>query len=139
MEQSSTPLGRGQLNLAAGALVLWVALAPWIWGFAGSRPAVANHIFFSFAFGPLALLIVALRPAAFVVLAAGVWLALSPWALGYATNDSAWLNELVTGLLLTAVAAAAAGISASTLFRLSPRQRRPAPPAVGVEPVGSRS
>ena len=27
--------------LAGGAVMLWVALSPWIWGFAGSRAAVA--------------------------------------------------------------------------------------------------
>jgi uncharacterized membrane protein YedE/YeeE len=113
--------------------MLWVALAPWLWGYADSRSAVANHIFFIFAFGRLALLIVVLRPAAVVVLAAGLWLAMSPWLLGYAADDSAWLNELVTGLLLTTVGARAAGISGSMHVRLSIRQRRPAPAPVAVE------
>ena len=90
-------LGLDKLNLAAGALMLWVALGPWIWGYASSGSAVASHVFFIFAFGPLTLLIVVLRPAAFVVFAAGLWLAASPWLLGYATNHSAWLSELVTG------------------------------------------
>jgi SPW repeat len=136
---SPTLMGRGQLNRAAGALMVWVALAPWILGFADSRPAVANHIFFILAFGPLALLIVILRPAAFAVLAAGLWLATSPWLLGYARNDSAWLSELVTGLLLTTVGGAAAGISGATLFRRSPRQRRRAAAPVAVETLSSRS
>jgi hypothetical protein len=89
-----------KLNAAAGALILWVALGPWVWGYASSPAAVANHVFFIFAFGPLTLLIALLRPAAYVVLAAGLWLATSPWVLGYATNHSAWLSELVTGALL---------------------------------------
>jgi len=96
---------------------------PWIWGYAGSGSAVASHVFFLFAFGPLTLLIVVLRPAAFVVFAAGLWLALSPWLLGYATNHSAWLSELVTGALLSIVGARAAGISVSQL--LPGRSRRP--------------
>ncbi len=58
--------------------MLWVALGPWIWSYASSHSAVASHIFFIFAFGPLTVLILVLRPAAFVVLAAGLWLALSP-------------------------------------------------------------
>ena len=63
-------LGLDKLNLAAGALMLWVALGPWIWGYASSGSAVASHVFFIFAFGPLTLLIVVLRPAAFVVFVA---------------------------------------------------------------------
>jgi SPW repeat len=131
-------LGLHKLNVAGGALMLWVALAPWIWGYAGSGSAVASHVFFLFAFGPLTLLIVVLRPAAFVVFAAGLWLALSPWLLGYATNHSAWLSDLVTGALLSIVGARAAEISVSQL--LPGRSRRRSAAASGtVEAAGSRS
>lgn len=132
-------LGLERLNLAAGALMLWVALGPWIWGYASSGSAVASHVFFIFAFGPLTLLIVILRPAAFVVFAAGLWLAASPWLLGYATNHSAWLSELTTGLLLSIVAARAAGISATTLMRRRDQRRRPVTASRPVEAAGSRS
>jgi hypothetical protein len=97
--------------LVAGAVVMWIAVSPWLWGFAGSRPAVANHVSLVLGVGPLALMIVALRPAALVTVIAGVWLAVSPWILGYATDHVAWVNELVTGLLLIALAASAAGVS----------------------------
>ena len=119
--------------------MLWVALGPWIWGYASSRSAVANHVFFIFAFGPLTLLIVVLRPAAFVVLAAGLWLAASPWLLGYATNHTAWLSELTTGLLLSIVAGRAAGISVSTLVHRRDKRRRPVTASRAVEAAGSRS
>ena len=111
-----------RLNAAAGGLILWVALGPWIWGYATSPAAVASHVFFIFAFGPLTLLIAVLRPAAYVVLAAGLWLASSPWILGYATNHSAWFSELVTGVLISIVAAHAAGINVPALIRT--RRRR---------------
>jgi hypothetical protein len=94
---------------AAAAVTLWIAVSPWVWGFAGSRPAVANHVAVLFAFGPLALLIANLRAAAFVTLLGGAWLAVSPWILGYAATHWAWVNELVTGLLLMVVCASAAG------------------------------
>jgi SPW repeat len=110
-------LGLDKLNLAAAALILWVAVGPWIWGYASSSSAVASHVFFIFAFGPLTLLLLVLRPAALILLAAGLWLAASPWLLGYATNHTAWLSDLVTGLLLTAVAGRAAGISIPRLAR----------------------
>ena len=95
--------------LAGGAVMLWVALSPWLWGFANARPAVANHVALVFGFGPLALLIVNLRPAAFVTVLGGIWLVLSPWLLGYATDHLAWLNEFATGTLLIVLCADAAG------------------------------
>ena len=34
----------------------------------------------------------------------------SPWLLGYAGDHQAWLNELITGLLLIALSASAVGM-----------------------------
>jgi SPW repeat len=117
----------------AGAVIVWMALSPWLWGFADSRPAIANHVSVVLGIGPLALMIVALRPAAFVTMIAGLWLAVSPWLLGYATDHLAWANELITGLLLIALSASAAGVRASV--RARGRRLRPAgatePPPVG--------
>jgi hypothetical protein len=130
-------LGLDKLNVAAGALMLWVAIGPWVWGYASSGSAVASHVFFIFAFGPLTLLLVVLRPAAFVVFAAGLWLAVSPWLLGYATNHSAWLSELVTGLLLSIIGARAAELS--TLIHVHGKHRQRAPTSRAAEAAGSRS
>ena len=80
MKQLQKALEERKLNAAAGVLVLWVALGPWVWGYAGSPAAVASHVFFIFAFGPLTLLILVFRPAAYAVLAAGLWLAVEPLA-----------------------------------------------------------
>jgi SPW repeat len=128
-----------RLPLAAGAVMLWVAVGPWIWGFAGSRAAVANHVFLVFAFGPLALLIVALRPAAIVTLAGGAWLVLSPWVLGYATSHAAWVNELISGLLLTAVCLKATGADRLAFVRRDRKARTPSRPPAAVERVPSSS
>jgi SPW repeat len=127
-----------KLNAAAGALILWVALAPWIWGYATSPAAVASHVFFIFAFAPLTLLILVLRPAAYVIFAAGLWLAASPWILGYATNHTAWLSELVTGTLLSVVAANAAGISIARLTSARGKHRHRTTAPASVETAGSR-
>jgi hypothetical protein len=126
--------------LAGGAVILWVAISPWIWGFAGSHPAVANHVALVLGFGPLALMIVNLRAAAYVTLLGGVWLAVSPWLLGYATDHSAWLNELVTGTLLIVLCANALG----TRALLSARRKRAAGATAGsprgvAESAGSHS
>ena len=120
-----------KLPIAAGALLVWVAAAPWVWDYSSSASAVASHIFFVVAFGPLTLLVVALRPTAVVLLGAGVWLALSPWLLGFVTNHSAWLSDGATGILLAIVAARAAGIALPGLAKRHPR-------AELVEAAGSR-
>jgi SPW repeat-containing protein len=116
--------------LAASAVILWVALSPWIWGF----------VALVLGFGPLALMIVNLRAAAYVTLLGGVWLAVSPWLLGYATDHAAWLNEFVTGGLLIVLCADALG--AKELLRA--RRDRAAAASAGssrgvAETAGSRS
>jgi hypothetical protein len=123
--------------LAAAAVTLWIAISPWAWGFADSHPAVANHVAIVFGFGPLALLIANLRPAALVTLLGGFWLTISPWLLGYATEHAAWLNELVTGLLLIVLCASAAGFPVSRRARARLSTGRSAAAATA-ETAGSR-
>jgi SPW repeat len=110
MKRLQIPQISDRRPLAGGALVLWIAVSPWLWGFADSHSAVANHVALVFGFGPLALLIANLRAAAFVTLLGGAWLVISPWLLGYATDHAAWVNELVAGVLLIVVSASAAGL-----------------------------
>jgi SPW repeat-containing protein len=95
----------GHLHGVGRAIILAVLLSPWIFGYSDSHAAVANHIAFTMAFGPIALLIGVLRPAAYVLLLGAIWLVLSPWILGYAGDHSAWLAELVSGLVLMLVSA----------------------------------
>ena len=126
--------------IASGSITLWIAVSPWVWGFADSHPAVANHVALVFGFGPLSLLVVNLRPAAFVTLLGGIWLIVSPWLLGYATDDLAWLNELVTGVLLIAVCASALELPRFSLSRrIASFRKRGAAAGVVAEPAGSRS
>jgi hypothetical protein len=113
MKRLRPPHVHDRRPFAGGALILWVAISPWVWGFSDSHSAVANHVSLVFGFGPLALLIANLRPAAIVTLLCGVWLAVSRWLLGYATDQAAWLNEFVSGLLLVVVCARAAGLRVS--------------------------
>jgi hypothetical protein len=137
MKRPRLPHIQDRRPLAAGAVILWIAISPWLWGFADSHPAVANHVSVVFGFGPLALLIVNLRAAAFVTLLGGAWLAISPWLLGYATDHAAWLNELVTGLLLIVLCASAAGVRISARARARLARRRSAAPAIA-KTAGSR-
>lgn len=138
MNHTPTRTAGHRLHVASGALMLWVALAPWVWHYSTSASAVASHIFFLFAFAPLTLLVLVLRPAAIVVLGAGVWLAVSPWVLGYATNHSAWLSDGVTGILLSIVTAHALGLHVSALLPGGAARRR-ARARAPVETAGSRS
>lgn len=114
MRALQTKLANQRIPAACGALLLWVALAPFLWGYWTTPAAVASHVFFLFAFGPLTLIILNLRPAAYVLIAAGIWLALSPWLLGYATNHTAWLSDGIAGILFIALAARASGIRLPT-------------------------
>lgn len=124
---------------AGAAIFLWVALSPWVWGFAGSHAAVANHVALLFGFAPLALIMVNLRPAAVVTLSGAVWLAVSPWVLGYATNHSAWLNELVSGLALIVLCLDAAGVGLLRRARGRRATKQGASSAVVASTAASRS
>jgi hypothetical protein len=128
MKRLRPPRIHDRRPLAAGAVTVWIAISPWLWGFAASHSAVANHVALVFGFGPLALLIANLRPAAYVTLLGGAWLVISPWLLGYATDHAAWLNELVTGLLLIVLCASAAGLRVSRLSRARFAKTETAPP-----------
>lgn len=125
--------------IAGAAIFLWVALSPWVWGFAESHAAVANHVAVVFGFGPLALIMVNLRPAAFVTLFGGIWLVASPWVLGYAANHAAWLDELVSGLALIVMCASAAGVSTLSSARSRHALKRGASQPVVANSTASRS
>lgn len=95
---------RDPLPVAAASVVGAILIAPWALGFSASHAAVAGHIAFAMTFGPIALLITALRAAALTTAAAGAWLMASPWLLGYASRGTtAWGADLVAGLLLVAL------------------------------------
>jgi hypothetical protein len=77
-------------------------------GYSASHAAVAGHIAFAMAFGPIALLVDAFAAAAGVLAAAGLWLAVSPWVLGYAARGvAAWASEVLAGLALVVLARSA--------------------------------
>jgi hypothetical protein len=115
---------REDLLPAAASTVVAVALAaPWLLDFNASHPAVANHIAFAMAFGPVALMVTVLRAAAATCIAGGAWLIASPWVLGYASTGSAgWLADLLLGTALVL-------LSSDALSGGALRQRAPLPSA----------
>jgi hypothetical protein len=86
---------------------------------------VAGRAQMGTSLGPQALLIAALRPAAFATLAGAVWIVVSPWVLGYATTQAAWANELITGLLLIVLCLTAGGLARVPVRRPRRRARNP--------------
>jgi len=126
-------------QIAAAAIFVWIALSPWLWGFAAHHAAVANHIALIFGFAPLALIMTNLRPAALITLLSGVWLIASPWLLGYATDHAAWLNELITGTTLVVLCANTAGARSLTHARSTPTPRRAGTPASATKTISSGS
>jgi hypothetical protein len=96
--------GRDPLPVLAATVITAITAAPWALGFSTSHAAVAGHIAFAMAFGPIALLISALPAAAVTTAAAGAWLAASPWALGYASlGATTWSADLLAGVALIAL------------------------------------
>jgi len=125
------------LPAAASTLVGVALAAPWLLDFNASHPAVANHIAFAMAFGPLALMVTALRAAAATCIAGGAWLIASPWVLGYASTGSAgWLADLLIGAALILLSSEALSGGALQRRALRPRARTAAPASV---PAGDAS
>jgi SPW repeat len=117
---------RDLLPTFAATVVTAITTAPWALDFSASHAAVAGHIAFAMAFGPIALLISALPAAAVTTAAAGAWLVASPWALGYASlGATAWSADLLAGLTLIALGVRARHVAHHDTGP-SPRPRPPA-------------
>jgi hypothetical protein len=95
---------------------------------------VAGRAQMGTSLGPQALLIAALRPAAFATLAGAVWIVVSPWVLGYATTQAAWANELITALLFV-LCLTAGGLARVPVRR--PRRRARTPSSSAARPSES--
>ncbi len=92
------------LNLALGA---WLFLSPWLMQYGDFTGAAWNAHLLGLAimvFAAWALY----KPSPWqevVSMAFGVWLALSPWAIGFNGQRPIFLNAVIVGLLVIAMAA----------------------------------
>jgi hypothetical protein len=94
--------------LYACGLVVATAITPFLFGY-DEVPVLANHISFTAAIAPLALVGAGLAPAAGLTALAGVWLAIAPWVLGYADEGvAAWGIDLAGGIGLIVLGALSA-------------------------------
>jgi hypothetical protein len=94
---------------ASFALGLWLAVSPWLAGYADNAPATANA-----AFVGLTLALASHFEASFdevagewLNLAAGLWLLGAPFAIGFIGSTAAAANCLTVGACVTALAASA--------------------------------
>ncbi|MFW5879310.1 MAG: SPW repeat protein [bacterium] len=90
------------VNLIIGA---WLFFSPWILGYDQT-----SYAWNSFLFGAL---IVVFSVFALVDrraweewgnLAMGMWLVISPWAIGFSTESTAFLNIIISGVVITGLA-----------------------------------
>ncbi len=107
-EQAVTATARWQ-EWASFALGLWLAVSPWLVGYADNEEATANAAFLGLA--------VALAShfeatfdhllAEWLNLGAGLWLVAAPFALGFAPATVAAANSIAVGTFVIALSASA--------------------------------
>lgn len=91
------------------ALGLWLAVSPWIVGYAEHEAATANAAILGLALALGSHFEASCDEVAaeWLNLAAGMWLVAAPFVLGFARVYVASINSIVTGVLVAALAASA--------------------------------
>jgi len=101
------------INVVLG---IWLMASPWVFDYSGRLP-VLNSVFV----GALIVMLAAIRLASLhdttgvngISLLLGFWTIVSPWAIGYVANKAALANNLMVGVLATALAIWSARASAT--------------------------
>ena len=107
MKHATAARWQGWVSFALG---LWLAMSPWICGYADDeRLATGNAAFIGIALALGSHFEVALDAdfAEWLNLAAGTWLAAAPFFLGFATAVVPAINSIAVGTLVMALAASA--------------------------------
>jgi hypothetical protein len=91
------------------ALGLWLAMSPWICGYADDHAATGNAAFMGIALALASHFELSLDAysAAWLNLVAGAWLAAAPFFLGFASAVVPAVNCIAVGTLVMALAASA--------------------------------
>jgi hypothetical protein len=102
------------------ALGLWLAMSPWICGYADQHAATGNAAFMGIALALGSHFQASLDAscAEWLNLAGGVWLAAAPFVLGFATMPLPAVNCIVVGTLVMALAASALSLDKQIEKRL---------------------
>ena len=107
MKDAAAARWQGWVSFALG---LWLAMSPWICGYADDeRLATGNAAFIGIALALGSHFEVAFDAdfAEWLNLAAGTWLAAAPFFLGFATAAVPAINSIAVGTLVMALAASA--------------------------------
>lgn len=87
-------------------LGIWLIASPWVFDYSGRSP-VLNSVFVGALITTLAAIRLALLHESAAVngvsLLLGFWTIVSPWASGYVANKAALANNLMVGVLVTAL------------------------------------
>src|SRR5687768_11538109 len=100
----------GWQEWASFALGLWLALSPWICGYADQQHAATGNAAFmgiALALGSHFQASVDAHSSMWLFLAAGAWLAAAPFVLGFGGAVVASINCIAVGTLVMALAASA--------------------------------
>jgi len=95
---------------ASFALGLWLAISPWVCGYAEGQPAATgNAAFMGIAVALLSHFEASLdtHSADWLNLGAGMWLVVAPFALGFSSNPVPAVNCVAVGTALALLAASA--------------------------------
>lgn len=87
-------------------LGLWLVASPWVLGYAGETNAAWNTYIIGVVIAALAALAFFAQQKweHWVSLAIGAWLIVSPWVLAYSALQAAFWNQIVTGIIVCALA-----------------------------------
>lgn len=109
MRQSGIAASAGWQEWAGFALGLWLAVSPWLAGYADNAPATANAAFVGLGLALLSHFEASRDDVAgeWLNLAAGLWLLAAPFLLGFMGSGAAAANCLVVGACVAGLAASA--------------------------------
>jgi SPW repeat-containing protein len=99
----------GWQEWASFGLGLWLAISPWICGYADQHGATGNAAFMGIALALGSHFQVSLdaRSAEWLSMAAGLWLVAAPFVLGFATVSLPAVNCIAVGTLVMVLAVSA--------------------------------
>lgn len=116
MQQRTYMRTTGSLDILVG---IWLILAPFLLGYSGNNTALWNDVILGIA----VVIFSATQTAgasrriswpSWVNILAGIWLVLAPFALGYSFLTVALWNDIISGIIIIALAAFAAFSSSPT-------------------------
>ena len=96
-----------EFSWVALLVAVWVAIAPWTWGYDDTAGTVATDVATGAAVIVLTVASIVFPALSALNLVAGLWLVIAPWLVGYGDSGGpVGLSDSLAGLVLCAVAIA---------------------------------